>query len=69
MIKIIEVNENQLNSIQDIAERTWLIAYKNVISSAQIEYMLNTMYSKNALKEQLEIKNHHFILAEKESEF
>lgn len=68
MIEIIEANLEQLDIVQDIAQKTWPIAYKDVISSAQIEYMLEMMYSKSALKEQMEIKKHHFILAKKENE-
>jgi len=68
MIEIIEANEEQLDIVKDIAQKTWPIAYKDVISSAQIEYMLEMMYSKSALKEQMEIKKHHFILAKKENE-
>ena len=69
MIEIIEANEEQLDIVQDIAQKTWPIAYKDVISSAQIEYMLEIMYSKSALKEQMEVKKHHFILAKKGNEF
>ena len=65
MIEIIEANLEQLDIVQDIAQKTWPIAYKDVISLAQIEYMLEMMYSKSALKEQLEVKKHHFILAKK----
>lgn len=69
MIEIIEAKVEQLDIVQDIAQKTWPIAYKDVISSSQIEYMLEMMYSNSALKEQLEVKKHHFILAKKEKEF
>ncbi len=68
MIEIIEANLKQLDIVQSIAKKTWPIAYKDVISSTQIEYMLEMMYSKSALKEQMESKNHHFILAKKRNE-
>ena len=68
MIEIIEANLEQLDIVQDIAQKTWPIAYKDVISLAQIEYMLEMMYSKSALKEQFEVKKHHFILAKKANE-
>ena len=68
MIEIIEANLEQLDIVQDIAQKTWPIAYKDVISLAQIQYMLEMMYSKSALKEQLEVKKHHFILAKKGNE-
>jgi ribosomal protein S18 acetylase RimI-like enzyme len=68
MIEIIEANNNQLDIVQDIAQKTWPIAYKDVISSTQIEYMLDMMYSKSALEKQMQEKKHHFILAKKGSE-
>lgn len=68
MLEIIEANLEQLDTVQEIAQKTWPIAYKDVISSAQIEYMLEMMYSKTALKEQMEVKKHHFILAKKQNE-
>ena len=66
MFKIVKASENQLDIIQDIAQETWPVAYKNVISESQIEYMLDLMYSKNALLAQTQ-KNHHFILAKEEN--
>lgn len=69
MIEIIEAKVEQLDIIQEIAQKTWPIAYKDVISSSQIAYMLEMMYSKSALEEQLKVKKHHFILAKKGNEF
>jgi ribosomal protein S18 acetylase RimI-like enzyme len=69
MIEIIEATIEQLDSVQSIARKTWPISYKDVISPTQIEYMLEMMYSKSALEEQLLVKNHHFILAKKANEF
>ncbi|TDP59431.1 GNAT family N-acetyltransferase [Flavobacterium dankookense] len=66
MFEIIKASENQLDIIQDIAQKTWPVAYKNVISENQIDYMLDLMYSKNALLAQTQ-KNHHFILAKEEN--
>ncbi|MFZ5978064.1 MAG: GNAT family N-acetyltransferase [Hydrotalea flava] len=39
--------------IQHIAYATWPIAYGTILSKAQIEYMLNLMYSKDVLMNQL----------------
>lgn len=68
MIEIIEASVEQLDTVQEIAQKTWPIAYKDVISSEQIEYMLKMMYSKSALVEQMNVKKHHFILAKKQNE-
>jgi len=66
MFEIIKASENQLDIVQAIAQETWPVAYKDVISESQIEYMLDLMYSKNALLAQSK-KNHHFILAKEEN--
>lgn len=49
--------------IRDIAEKTWPVAYGNIISAAQIRYMLDMIYSDAALLEQM-AKGHQFYIAE-----
>lgn len=49
--------------IRAIAQATWPISYKEMISSAQIAYMLDLMYSEGSLHEQMTAKRHHFLLA------
>ncbi|XLS29227.1 GNAT family N-acetyltransferase [Flavobacteriaceae bacterium M23B6Z8] len=45
-----------------MASKIWPHNYKNMISGAQIAYMLDLMYSDEALSEQL-LKNHVFLIA------
>jgi diamine N-acetyltransferase len=47
--------------IQSIAKTTWPIAYGDIISKDQLDYMLNLMYSDDSLKKQME-KGHQFYL-------
>ena len=47
--------------IQSIAQTTWPIAYGDIISKDQLDYMLNLMYSDDSLKKQME-KGHQFYL-------
>jgi len=49
--------------IYDIAVITWDAAYKSILSEAQLEYMMDMMYSPQAFNEQVAVKGHHFILA------
>ncbi len=51
-------------AIQSIARRTWPSAYGDILSAAQIEYMLDMMYSADALAEQMGPKSHWFAKAE-----
>ena len=47
--------------IQSIARSTWPIAYGDIISKDQLDYMLNLMYSDASLLKQME-KGHQFYL-------
>ncbi len=49
--------------IRSIAENTWPDAYSNIISPEQIQYMLNLMYSDDALHHQMK-NGHQFYIAE-----
>ncbi|MNK15890.1 Protease synthase and sporulation negative regulatory protein PAI 1 [compost metagenome] len=48
--------------INDLAIKTWYDTYSSILSQEQLEYMLNTMYSLEAITEQIAIKGHHFFL-------
>ncbi|WP_461533526.1 GNAT family N-acetyltransferase [Sinomicrobium sp.] len=49
--------------IRDLAKRTWPSTFKDILSPGQIEYMLNMMYSEEALKKQIEVLGHRFFIA------
>lgn len=49
--------------IRALAFRIWPAAYRDMISSAQIRYMLERMYDEDALRDQMARENHRFILA------
>ena len=50
-------------ALRDIALRTWPIAYGSILSAGQITYMLELMYSEEALARQMKT-GHGFLLAE-----
>ncbi len=50
-----------LPRIKDLAETIWPVCYREIISSEQIRYMLDLIYSQDALEAQLE-KGHRFII-------
>lgn len=54
---------NDIATIREIANITWPVAYGSYISKAQLDYMLNMMYSDNSLLEQMN-KGHQFYIAE-----
>jgi len=49
--------------IQKIAYDTWPIAYGDILSNAQITYMLEMMYSTPALVTQMTTRQHCFLIA------
>ena len=65
MIHIVKATVADLNRITEIAHKTWPLTYGEILSPAQLEYMLNAFYSDAALR--TNIKNgHEFILAKEE---
>ena len=63
MITIRTAGTDQIDVIHTLAHRTWRIAYKEMISPEQMEYMLNMMYSHDSLQNQIEKQQHTFIIA------
>lgn len=59
-IKIATLEDRAL--IRSISERTWPSTYGHIISQAQIDFMLDWMYSDSSLAEQF-TKGHQFFIA------
>ncbi len=53
---------NDIPFIQDIANKTWPVAYGSILSQKQLDYMLEMIYSTAALQKQMH-DNQHFFLA------
>ena len=49
--------------IQSLAQRSWAVAYKNILKPAQMKYMLEKFYSASVLTYQLNELQHQSILA------
>lgn len=62
MIHIFKTKVNDLKNITEIAHKTWPLTYGEILSPAQLEYMLNAFYSESALLANIE-NGHEFILA------
>ncbi|MES2484673.1 MAG: GNAT family N-acetyltransferase [Bacteroidota bacterium] len=62
-MEIRKASHEDYKTIYDIAVQTWDVAYKSILSEAQLEYMMNMMYSEKAFTEQLSINGHHFLIA------
>jgi N-acetylglutamate synthase-like GNAT family acetyltransferase len=66
-IYIREASNNDIATIRDIATITWPDAYGTYISMAQLNYMLDMMYSDDSLQDQMN-KGHQFYIAELDGE-
>lgn len=53
--------------IQDIAVVTWADTYKDLLSDEQRNYMLEMMYSSDALNTQMNESGHHFYLIKEDN--
>ncbi len=58
---------NDIRYVQEIANKTWPVAYKDILSPDQLQYMLELFYNSEALSNQMK-ENHHFFLALKQYE-
>lgn len=61
MYQIISLNKKQLNIIQQLAHKIWPICYASILSTEQINYMLNQFYSLKNL-ENLHQNHHKFVV-------
>lgn len=62
-----QINQNdrsKLLAIQEIAEKTWPVAYGSILKKEQLDYMLNRFYSFSSLVESMDVGHHYFIYLE-----
>lgn len=64
MIRISQATSKDIPIIQEIAHKTWPITYGSILSKAQLDYMMNLMYSDASLLEQLKTKPLFFLASE-----
>jgi diamine N-acetyltransferase len=62
MITITEATLNDIKLIQEIAHTTWPITYGAILSKEQLDYMLDLIYSDEALTNQYNKKEQLFYL-------
>ncbi len=63
MIVIKNNTDTNFVEIRAIAQEVWPIAYGSILSSDQLDYMMDMMYSLSSLQAQTDIKKNLFILA------
>ncbi len=68
MISFKKASVNDIAEIERLAKLIWPICYKKIISAQQLNYMLQLIYSKPALTQQIENDQHQFILVDEADE-
>ncbi len=63
MIEIRAAEKKDLATIHNLAHEIWPSAYLEILGRAQLDYMLDRIYSLPSLEHQFSVLNHSFILA------
>jgi diamine N-acetyltransferase len=61
MIEIKKVGTEAISIIQNLSNITWPVAYGDILTPQQLDYMMELIYSKPSLQKQIE-KGHQFII-------
>ncbi|PJJ63095.1 GNAT family N-acetyltransferase [Chryseobacterium geocarposphaerae] len=68
-MEFIKATESDIPLIQELARRSWENAYAEILSDEQMEYMLNTMYSKEEIADHLQNPDYHYFLIKDEDSY
>lgn len=66
MMVIAPNTDSDFTEIRAIALEVWPKTYGQILSEAQLSYMLDMMYSVTSLQQQAQEKKHHFILIQED---
>lgn len=68
MLRVITTTTKDIPIIQELSKIVWPITFASILSQDQIAYMMEMMYSTEALIKQMEEDDHHYILIKDEDE-
>lgn len=66
-MKLVKANSEHIPIIIDLTKRIWPVAYGEILSKAQLDYMIDKFYNETALYELMQ-KGHIFYLAQDDME-
>lgn len=66
-MKLVPCNIHQLSVVIDLTNKIWPVAYGEILSKAQLDYMINKFYNKTALLELMQT-GHVFYLAKDDND-
>jgi ribosomal protein S18 acetylase RimI-like enzyme len=62
-MKLVKANSEHIPIIIDLTKEIWPVAYGEILSKAQLDYMIDKFYNETALRELIQ-KGHVFYLAQ-----
>jgi GNAT superfamily N-acetyltransferase len=66
MLEVTNAGLDDIPVIQDLTYRIWPDAYKDILSQEQLQYMLDLIYSTDALRHQINDSGHKFLILEED---
>ena len=66
---IVKATEKDIPTIQDLAKKSWETTYSDILSKDQLDYMMEMMYSGEALKKHFENPDYQYYLVQENNEF
>ena len=66
-MKLTALKIEQLSIVIDLTKKIWPVAYGEILSKAQLDYMIHKFYNETALRELMQ-KGHVFYLAQDDKE-
>ena len=66
-MKLTALKIEQLPIVIDLTKKIWPVAYGEILSKAQLDYMINKFYNETALRELIQ-KGHVFYLAQDDND-
>lgn len=68
MVTIRLANADDLTTVEQLAREIWPGTYGDILSSAQLEYMLDLIYNNATLRNQMLNQQHTFLMVEQDGE-
>lgn len=62
-MKLVKANSEHISIIIELTKKIWPVAYGEILSKAQLDYMIDKFYNETALRELIQ-KGHVFYLAQ-----
>jgi diamine N-acetyltransferase len=63
MFTLRQATTEDIDILYEIAEKTWFVTYREILSLEQLDYMFDMMYSAKSIKRQMTELNHVYFIA------